>query len=57
MPDGFSMRQKIDIGGLHADALRRLKAEAPNTHCPADNLDDQLTGNLDVLLTRLPPAA
>jgi hypothetical protein len=55
-----SMRQKIDIDGLHADARRRLTAEAPKTRFPSANLftlDDLLTHDLDALLSRLPPQA
>jgi hypothetical protein len=54
------MGQKIDVGGLHGEAIKRLRAEAPNTRFPSENafsLDDLLTEHLDVLLTRLPPAA
>jgi hypothetical protein len=54
------MRQKIDIDGLHADARRRLAAEAPKTRFPSANLftlDDLLTHDLDALLSRLPPQA
>jgi hypothetical protein len=55
-----SMRQKIDIDRLHADALRRLTAEAPKTRFPSANpftVDDLLTQDMDALLSRLPPSA
>jgi hypothetical protein len=55
-----SMRQRVNVDALYATALNQLHTVDRTLLLPADNpfnLDDLLTGNLDVLLTRLPPAA
>ena len=52
-----SMRPKTDITALYGFAIKRLRAEAPNTSFPVENpftLDHLLKEDWDVLLARLP---
>jgi len=55
-----SMRQRIDVGALYAEAVEQLWETAPNLHWPAENpfaLDDLLKENTGTLLSRLQPSA
>jgi Domain of unknown function DUF29 len=52
-----SMRQRIDLTTLYAEAVMQLQAIDPDIRLPAENpfsLDQLLTGNLDELIARLP---
>jgi hypothetical protein len=55
-----SMRQRINIGALYADAFEQLSETDPNLHLPAENpftLDHLLHEDTNSLLSRLPPPA
>jgi hypothetical protein len=55
-----SMRQRIDIAALYAEAIEQLRASDPDTLLPADNpftLDDLLKADTNTLLSRFPPQA
>jgi hypothetical protein len=55
-----SMRQRIDVGTLYAEAHEQLRETDPTLQLPPANpftLDDLLTQDTDTLLTRLPPPA
>jgi hypothetical protein len=55
-----SMRQRIDVAALYAEAIKQLGATDPKCHFPAENpftLDELLTENWDTLLDRLPSRA
>jgi hypothetical protein len=54
-----SMRQNIDVGGIYAHGLKRLRAEAPNIGFAPVNpfeLDHLLQEDWETLLGRLPTA-
>jgi hypothetical protein len=53
-----SMRQRIDVGALHAEAVEQLRAIDPGVQLPALNpfsLDDLLKQETTTLLARIPP--
>jgi hypothetical protein len=55
-----SMRQRIDVGALYAEAIEQLTESDPDLRLPTENpftLDDLLKQDTATLLTRLPPAA
>ncbi len=55
-----SMRQRLNVDTLYSDALRQVRAGAASLSFPAENpfaLDDLLTKDGDVLLSRLSPPA
>jgi hypothetical protein len=55
-----SMRQRIDIGALYAEAIEQLMETDPTLRLPSENpftLDHLLKEDTDTLLTRLPSAA
>jgi Domain of unknown function DUF29 len=55
-----SMRQRIDIPALYAEATDQLRESDPGTELPADNpftLDDLLKADTNTLLSGFPPPA
>ncbi|HEX4367420.1 MAG TPA: DUF29 domain-containing protein [Rhodopila sp.] len=55
-----SMRQRIDVGALYAEAHEQLREIDPTLQLSPANpftLDDLLTQDTDTLLNRLPPPA
>ena len=55
-----SMRQRIDIATLYAEAVEQVRATDPAVRLPADSpftLDQLQTDDTATLLNRLPPAA
>jgi hypothetical protein len=55
-----SMRQRIDIGELYAEAIEQMRETDPALDLPSENpftLDDLLHQDTATLLTRLPPPA
>ncbi len=55
-----SMRQRIDVGSLHAEAAAQLRETDPNVQWPDENpftLDHLLKDDTDTLLNRFRPTA
>jgi hypothetical protein len=55
-----SMRQRIDVGALYAEAAEQLRETDPKVQLPAENplaLDHLLKEDTNTALARLPPAA
>ena len=55
-----SMKQRIDVSALYADALDQLRVGNPNTRFPAENLftlEQLLSDDWTALLSRLPASA
>jgi hypothetical protein len=53
-----SMRRRIDVAGLYADAIDQLRAGDPDAQFPPENpfiLDHLLNDDLSSLLSRFPP--
>jgi hypothetical protein len=54
-----SMRQRIDVGHLYAEALEQLRESDPGVQWPNENpfaLDDLLNNDTNTLLSRFPTA-
>jgi hypothetical protein len=54
-----SMRQRIDVGALYAEAAEQLRETDPSLQLPAENpfaLDHLLKEDTNTVLGRLPPA-